>query len=246
MAHIQALCEAIASRPSQPTAVRSPVLNPFPICIIPFDNDCTQIQAWIATQPHLTLFQDRTSLLKWETFYAAVWASQALIHRLSQRYATHHGDVHYARKFCAFDGPFERFVVYDAMRGGQQVDESGPCLDFAQVDPNQIFTQLDRYDLAVEDWEWLKPEPGATLDLAYAADALGCAEERVRDRLHGAHWFGARASLFPPDVLTGLCQNLMEGGELRWINPLRWWDEAALFNYMTLRTEARVMEPGED
>lgn len=277
-----------------------------PICIIPFDEQMEETEDWIARHDQISLFSDTDALRKWETFYEAIWASQPVVNRLSQRYALDYGNVHYARKFCAFDGPFQRFVVYDAVRGAwsqsaekttlpaseppasdQPVSEqpvftpaiSNPAIsnppvsnppasgvkqlasnlapmDFLKLNLPQFLEQLDRYDLIVEDWEWLKPSPRAVMDLAYVnhlcvnSDDGDCAWVRdpqhaqvglLRNRLHGAQFFAAQARLFTPEMLTQLCQNLIEGEEIRWINSLRWWDEAALFSYMTLRIDARIL-----
>ncbi len=196
--------------------------QPRPICIIPYDENLKQTRQWIAEHGHLSLFENREAIAKWETFAQEVWTSHRVIDRMSQQYAKHYGQCHGARKFCAFEGPFEQFVFYDAHSLGMH------SLD-------EVFEQLNLVDLIVDDQEPFQPEPIATLDLPYVMDVFNWSEAQLRGCLHGARFFAAKAGLIQDEDLMRLRWHLIGNGEARWMNSLRWWDDAALFSYMTLR-----------
>ena len=199
---------------------------PLPICIIPSSNDLRGVRRWVAHQELLNLFDNDESMQHWEAFAQSVWAAQPVVARLSQHYSDAYRQVQSSRRFCAFDGEFAQFIFCDAHGA------STHGLDRLE----EALIQLQTYEFVVNDWEHLKVKPAALLDLSYVGAALNWDEEQLRDRIHGASFFGSHAGLIGVAERETLLQQLVEKDEIRWINPLSWWNDGALLNYITLRS----------
>ncbi|NET52468.1 MAG: sugar transferase, partial [Merismopedia sp. SIO2A8] len=86
-----------------------------PVCIYPYDHNTEQIAAEVARRPNVQLYDDKASIERWDLFAQRAWDTHpAAKQRWSQngssgyyRFGTH-------RRYCAFDGPFERFLYMDA------------------------------------------------------------------------------------------------------------------------------------
>jgi hypothetical protein len=127
------------------------------------------------------------------------------------------------RKFAAFDGPFERFVFFD-----------GDSLAMKSVE--DIITRLDTYDFVFDDWEHAKENHQAALDISRIESTGAFMEADIRPKLHCSSFFGSKRGLFGTAELAELQERLTNQGEAAWVNGQGWWDDAFLFNYMTLRS----------
>jgi hypothetical protein len=199
------------------------VSSDIPVCIIPFDNQLEKIQKEIDSRPNVTLFNDRNSIQRWEDFAKEVVAAhpKAIATQFSHP-RWHEGRLH--RKFVTFDGPFDKFVFFD-----------GDSLAMKPVD--DVFGKLDRYDFVFDDWEHTKPESTAALNIPLIDQSGLFTEADIRAKLHCSSFFGSKRGLFDQETLLALKQQLIAQGEVAWINGNGWWDDAFLFNYMTLRCD---------
>ncbi|MBX2864922.1 MAG: hypothetical protein KTR27_15325 [Leptolyngbyaceae cyanobacterium MAG.088] len=194
-----------------------------PICIIPFDHCLHRVKDEISKRPNVTLFQDHSSIQRWESF--ACQFADAHPHA-QQTKASHprwyQGKLH--RKFAAFDGPFERFVFFD-----------GDSLAMKSVE--DVVTRLETYDFVFDDWEHAKTGKQAALNIPLIEETGLFERDDIRAKLHCSSFFGAKRGLFGAAELDQLQDYLTQQGEAAWINGQGWWDDAFLFNYMTLRSE---------
>jgi hypothetical protein len=189
-----------------------------PICVIPYDDRLSQVKAEIASRPNVTLFDNPGAIERWENFAQEVWAahpqgsqkSSAAIVKVRQRAQ---------RRYAAFDGEFEKFVVFDA-----------DCLAMKPLD--HLFAKLDTYDFVFDDWEHAKPEAVAALKVARVAENMGRSAVEIHSLLHCSSFFGSKQGLLNPQKLADLKQKLVQQGEAAWINGVA---EAFLFSYLTLR-----------
>jgi hypothetical protein len=194
-----------------------------PVCIIPYDDRFAQIQQAIAHRPQVTLFNNPSAIQRWETFAQAVWAAHpqgrqkklASLVQVRQRAQ---------RRYAAFDGDFEKFVVYDA-----------DCLAMKPLD--SVVAKLEQHDFVFDDWEHAKPEPVAALKFLQVKQALSLSDSEIRAKIHCSSFFGARRGLFDRQKLAELQQKLVEQQEAAWINGVA---EAFLFSYLTLRGDYSV------
>jgi hypothetical protein len=208
-------------------SIEANVSAEMPICIIPANWSTVRIQAFIAERANLSLFDDGASIQRWESFAASVWQSLSVVNQVSQRYARHYDEVEQFRKFCAFDGPFEKFVFYDVA-------------SLAMKPLEDCWAKLDEYDFVLDDWNHAKPASLSAFDRTIVNRAM-TAElglEGLSDRIHGARWFAAKRGAIDESALELLRDRLVNQGEVRWLNALNWWSDDELFSYMTLRCRA--------
>lgn len=197
-------------------------VNPeIPIIVIPFDHQVEQIAQEIDTRRNVKLFQNWDSIQRWEKFSQQVWAAHPIARskRLT-RLPTKNRGLH--RKFVTFDGPFDQFVFYDA-----------DSLAMKPVD--DVFEKLNSYDFIFNDWEHHKPEGKTALDLRLVSQTGCYSETQVKTKLHCSSFFGSKRGIFAEQELSALQQKLIDHQEVSWIP--RWWDDAFLFNYLTLRSD---------
>jgi hypothetical protein len=113
----------------------------FPICIFPYDDRLDRLTAAIADRPNVQIYQDAAAIAYWDHQAQRIWdvhptaaeTWQAITTEKYHRMGTH-------RRFCAFDGPFDRFIYMDA-----------DTLLMDDVQP--IFDRLDHYDWYVYDFQ---------------------------------------------------------------------------------------------
>lgn len=194
-----------------------------PVCIIPFDNRLNRVKQEISSRPNVTLFEDSSSIDRWEKFarqFANVHPEAQQTQQLHPRW--YGGKLH--RKFVAFDGPFEQFVFFDA--------------DSLAMKPiKDIQEKLQTYDFVFDDWEHTKSQANAALNIPLIEATGIFTEAEIQSKLHCSSFFGSKRGIFNVEELNILLKHIIEQGEAAWVNGQAWWDDAFLFNYMTLRSE---------
>jgi hypothetical protein len=199
-------------------------VNPdIPVCVIPYDERIDRVKQELHSRPNVTLFENQDSIQRWEEFAHQVWTAHP---RTSQtrlsRPKWYQG--HLQRKFAAFDGLFDKFVFYDA--------------DSLAMKPlNDVFEKLDNYDFVFDDWEHVKPEPVAALNISVIESSGLYKEADIRPKIHCGSFFGSKRGFFDATELSRLKEQLIEKREVEWINGHGWWDDVFLFNYLTLRCD---------
>lgn len=199
-------------------------VNPnIPVCVIPYDERIDRVKQELHSRPNVTLFENQDSIQRWEEFAHQVWTAHP---RTSQtrlsRPKWYQG--HLQRKFAAFDGLFDKFVFYDA--------------DSLAMKPlNDVFEKLDNYHFVFDDWEHVKPEPVAALNISVIESSGLYKEADIRPKIHCGSFFGSKRGFFDATELSRLKEQLIEKREVEWINGHGWWDDVFLFNYLTLRCD---------
>ncbi len=190
-----------------------------PICVIPFDDRLDKIITEIQQRPQVSLFEQSQVIQAWENFAENVWDSYPAA-RKKQQPRPPWGKGHH-RKFVAFDGIFEEFVYYDA-----------DSLAMKPLEP--LFERLKTVDFVFDDWEHRKPEGKTALDLELMQAKPIYDREFVQQSLHCSSFFGSKRGIFSAPELEILSQKLIQEQEINWLP--KWWDDAFLFNYLTLRS----------
>lgn len=191
------------------------------VCIIPYDDRLEKVKREIESRNYVSLFDDQDSIERWEDFARQVWAAHPRASEArTSRPRWYNG--HLQRKFVAFDGPFEKFVFYEAD-------------NLAMKPVDDVFQKLEEYDFVFDDWEHAKATPVAALNIP-AIESTGLyKEENIRPKLHCGSFWGSKKGLFNASELAPLRTRLIEEREVEWINGIGWWDDVFLFNYLTLR-----------
>lgn len=194
-----------------------------PICIIPYDERLNRVKQEVNSRKNVTLFDDWEVIQRWEEFAHQVWAAHP---REMQNKTSRPGwyKSHLQRKFVTFEGIFDRFVFYD-------------CDSLAMKPLTDVIEKLETYDFVFDDWEHIKPRPVAALDISVIEKSGLYAEADIRPKLHCSSFFGSKRGLFTAKEVEEMKQLLINQREVEWINGYGWWDDAFLFNYMTLRCD---------
>lgn len=191
-----------------------------PVCVIPFDHRLDRVKAEIDVRPNVTLFEHSASINRWETF-ARQFANVHPDANLASHPRWYDGSLH--RKFAAFDGNFEKFVFFD-----------GDSLAMKPI--TDVLQKLETYDFVFDDWEHAKPVANAALDMPLIEKTGFLAADDIRSQLHCSSFWGSKRGIFDSNELDDLQERLVNHAEAVWVNGQGWWDDAFLFNYMTLRS----------
>ncbi len=194
-----------------------------PVCVIPYDDKIDRILPEISARENVTLYDNWESIQRWDNFFNDVWevhprAKESKFSRTSW----YKGHTH--RKLVAFDGIFDKFVFYDT--------------DSLAMKPlDNLFEKLESYDFVFDDWEHIKSNEAAALNISLIEETGLYKESDIRPKLHCSSFYASKRKLFDDTELQKFKHLLIEKGEICWINRKNWWDEASLFTYMTFRCE---------
>ncbi|MEA5565873.1 Npun_R2821/Npun_R2822 family protein [Anabaena sp. UHCC 0399] len=192
-----------------------------PICVIPYNDKIDKVKREIQSRKNVTLFENRESIQRWDNFADEVWA----VHPEAKQGNLSRNGWYLSpllRKLCAFDGEFEKFVFYDA--------------DSLAMKPlDNLLDKLNNYDFIFDDWEHKKSRQNAALNITVIENSGLYKEEDIRPKLHCSSFFSSKKGIFASSELAAFKKLLIEENEIEWVR--KWWDDAFLFNYMTLRCD---------
>jgi hypothetical protein len=192
-----------------------------PVCIIPYDDRMKKARVEIATRHNVTLFENTDSIQFWEDFATKAWTS----HRKAQKVWQVKGwkPVHCLgmhRKFCCFDGPFDKFIYFDA-----------DTLLMGSLD--YIYQKLDEVDWVANDFQY-KSDLNYVFDLSSEKLADIFNFERLQSQIFCAGWFASKKGVLNRNNLAKMLEYLTSGESE--ILSLRGTDQP-LFNYLTARSK---------
>ncbi|MDJ0798535.1 MAG: sugar transferase [Calothrix sp. MO_167.B12] len=189
-----------------------------PVCIYPYDDNTTAIAAEITRRPNVQIYDNRHSIQQWDNFARRVWDTHPTAKKNWRefgcdtyfRFGTH-------RRYCAFDGPFERFVYMDA--------------DTLLMSPlEQIFAQLNQHDWVVYDFQY------TDLSHVYHTDAVKLRElftsERLQTEIFCSGFYGSKKNLFNYQQREWILDKLQQG-EAEILYEMA--PDQTILNYMMMR-----------
>ncbi|MGC1198648.1 MAG: Npun_R2821/Npun_R2822 family protein [Geitlerinemataceae cyanobacterium] len=194
-----------------------------PVCVYPYDDKVERISSEIDRRSNVKLYDDRESMQRWDNFFKAVWDAHPTAHqrRLEKGFVPYYRFGH-QRYFCAFDGPFDRFIYLDA-----------DTLLMNRVEP--IFEQLDRHDIVVYDFQY--KDPGHVYDLSSPKLTELFSPERLQSEMFCSGLFASRKYLYLPEKMDWLLSKLREGeAEVLYI----WAADQPILNYMAMRSNLSI------
>jgi hypothetical protein len=191
-----------------------------PVCIIPYDDRMEKVRVEIAIRHNVTLFENTDSIDFWEDFATQAWTS----HRKAQKVWQAKGwqQVHCLgmhRKFCCFDGPFDKFVYFD-------------CDTLLMGSLDYIYQKLDEFDWVANDFQY-KSDLNYVFDLSSPKVAEIFNFCQLHSHIFCAGWFAAKKGILNRDNSNQLLENLISGEAE--ILSLRGTDQP-LFNYLVARS----------
>ncbi|GFE67403.1 Npun_R2821/Npun_R2822 family protein [Chroococcus sp. FPU101] len=188
-----------------------------PVCVYPYDDNTQQIAAEIAKRPNVQLYTDRESIQRWDNFAKAAWDTHPTARERWKkadsdeyhRFGTH-------RRYCAFDGPFDRFIYMD-----------GDTLAMGPME--QIFKLLDQYDCIVYDFQHK--------DLTHVYEVASpkllevFPQERLQSEIFCSGFYASKKNLFPEEQRNWLIEQL-QNGDAEILYPMA--PDQTLINYMMM------------
>ncbi|MCF4969846.1 Npun_R2821/Npun_R2822 family protein [Nostoc sp. CMAA1605] len=193
--------------------------RPMPVCVYPYDDNTTQIAAEIARRPHVQLYDNQDSIRQWDDFVRRVWDTHPTAQANWQKV---NGDKYYRvgthRRYCAFDGPFDKFVYMDA--------------DTLLMSPlDEIFARLDKYDWVVYDFQYKDLSHVYDLSSLKLAEIFTNAELETKAFCSG--FYGSKKGVFNSQNQEMILDKLRQG-EAEILYPMA--PDQTVLNYMVMRS----------
>jgi len=181
-----------------------------PVCIYPFDDQIQQIKAEIVNRPNVFIYEDSASIQRWDKFMEAA-APERLNRKKFRLYGAH-------RRFCAFDGPFEKFIYMDA-----------DTLVMNSLDA--VFQKLDKYDFVVYDFQFRDPTKVYNICSPKLLKVFD--QNRIDSEIFCSGFYGSKQGLFDQNTRELLVAQLQSGdGKILYSGA----GEQPLLNYMVMKT----------
>ncbi|AFZ22790.1 LPS:glycosyltransferase [Cylindrospermum stagnale PCC 7417] len=180
-----------------------------PVCIYPFDQQTQRIAEEIAKRPNVFLYDNQESINRWDKFMLE--ASPASMNRKKYRIYGGH------RRFCAFDGPFDKFVYLDA--------------DTLVMNSLSLeFQKLEEHDCVVYDFQFKYPDKVYNVKSAKLLQVF--TEERLKKEIFCSGFYASKKGLFPQDKQEELLSYLRAGER----EILYTTGDQPVLNYMFMRS----------
>jgi hypothetical protein len=180
-----------------------------PVCIYPFDDRTERIAGEIAKRPNVFLYDDLESIQRWDEFMLE--AAPDRLKKVNRLYGAH-------RRFCAFDGPFDKFVYMDA-----------DTLLMNSLDI--VFDKLDKYDWVVYDFQFLDPTKIYNLKSPKLLKVFE--QKRIDSEIFCSGFYASKRGLFNKERREWLLAKLKAGeSEILYEGA----GEQPILNYMVMRS----------
>ncbi len=194
-----------------------------PVCVYPYNEDTSKIAAEIARRPHVQLYDNIESMERWDRFAKMAWdthptAKQRWLQAGSATY--HRFGTH--RRYCAFDGPFDRFLYMDA-----------DTLLMAPVD--FVFAQLNESDCVVYDFQYKDPTHVYHVNSPKLNEVFS--PPRIKAEIFCSGFYASKKDFFSEEQRNWLISTLKDG-DADLLYPMA--PDQTLINYMMMRSNFSV------
>jgi hypothetical protein len=181
-----------------------------PVCICPFDDQTQRISEEIAKRPNVFIYDDQKSIDRWDQFMLAA-APDRLNRSKFRLYGAH-------RRFCAFDGPFDKFIYLDA-----------DTLVMNSLAP--VFEKLDSYDFVVYDFQYKDVSKIYNTKSPKLLQVFD--QKRIDTEIFCSGFYGTKRDIFDAQKRDWLIDQLQNGeAEILYEGA----GEQPLLNYMVMRS----------
>ncbi|NJM85110.1 MAG: sugar transferase [Leptolyngbyaceae cyanobacterium SL_1_1] len=194
----------------------------YPVLVIPYDERTAQVEQLIEQRPNVELFKETAIISRWEKFAEQIWQRHPTAYqKWTQRGIQGVNRLGMHRRFCGFDGPFDRFLYLDA-----------DILVLGALAP--LFEQLEQGDISVYDFQYK--------DLSHVFDVTSAKLTQVfetsklsRD-IFCAGLYASKQGLFDRGRRDWLLEQLDQDAEILYTNG----PDQSILNYMMLKTGLTV------
>jgi hypothetical protein len=189
-----------------------------PVCIYPYDEQTERIAAAIQSRPQVQIYADQDSMVAWDQFVRQVWDAHPTARQCwGSDDPAHYHRVGTHRRFCAFDGPFDRFVYMDA--------------DTLLLQPlEEVFAALDQQDWVVYDFQHK--------DLTHVYDVNSAklpqvfSPKRLQTEIFCSGFYASKRGLFDASARANLLSALQSEAEI--LYPMA--PDQTILNYMVMKS----------
>lgn len=199
-----------------------------PVCVYPYDNNTEKIAAEVASRPQVQLYDDKESIHRWDKFAANVWDTHPTAflrwQKISRSIGYHRFGTH--RRYCAFDGPFERFLYMDADT-------------LLQSSVDGIFHRLAEKDFIVYDFQYKHTRHvyEASSDEQMYKLLQMFSQSEIDQKIFCSGFYASKKGLFSPDKLDWLLAQL-SAGEAQVLYCMA--PDQTILNYMVMRSQISI------
>ncbi|BAZ38177.1 nucleotide-diphospho-sugar transferase protein [Calothrix sp. NIES-4101] len=191
----------------------------YPICILPYDNQLDRIREEIKNRSNVEIFADTSVIQLWDNFVEEVWQAHPYAFQTWQKKeikGMHRHGVH--RRFCAFDGPFDRFIYFDA-----------DILVLNSID--YIFQQLYKSDFVVYDFQYTDPSHVYNIKSQQLLNIFS--QARINSEIFCSGMYATKKGIFDEEKRNLLLSHLrLQDAEVLYINA----PDQTILNYMVMRS----------
>jgi len=185
-----------------------------PVCIYPFDEQTQRIADEIAKRPNVFIYDNQESINRWDQFMLAA-APERLNRSKHRLYGAH-------RRFCAFDGPFDKFIYLDA--------DTLVMNSLAAV-----FEKLDSYDFVIYDFQFKDVSKIYNVNSPKLLKTFE--QKRIDAEIFCSGFYGAKQGIFNLEQRDWLISQLQAGDtELLYGGA----GEQPLLNYMVMKSNLSI------
>ncbi|MEO0867162.1 MAG: Npun_R2821/Npun_R2822 family protein [Cyanobacteria bacterium J06642_11] len=204
-------------------SIETNVSPDFPVCVIPYDSRVTKVSAEIQRRSdNITLFDDVEALHRWEQFATNIWQQHPTAYDVwNLRGVSGVNRMGMHRRFCAFDGPFERYIYLDA-----------DTLVLNDIQP--LLAPLDQMDWVVYDFQYKDPSHVFNVHSPLLNSVFS--EEQL-DKIFCAGMYAAKRGVFSENQLNWLLEQLKAEADVLYING----PDQAIVNYMVLKLGLNIL-----
>ncbi|BDA66999.1 nucleotide-diphospho-sugar transferase protein [Rivularia sp. IAM M-261] len=189
------------------------------ICILPYDNRLERVKEEVKRRSNVEIFADTSVIELWDNFVYDVWRTHPNAFKAWSeqgisgiyRMGTH-------RRFCAFDGQFDRFIYLDA-----------DTLVLNSLE--YIFRQLDHNDFVVYDFQ--HKDPTHVYDVKSKQLFNVFSQARIDNEIFCSGMYATKKGLFNQEKQNYLLSKLTQGdAEVLYRNA----PDQTILNYMVMRS----------
>ncbi|MGB3572239.1 MAG: Npun_R2821/Npun_R2822 family protein [Phormidesmis sp.] len=191
-----------------------------PICVVPYDDNTQHSRQATASYSQVQWFDDTAILDKWEAFATKIWqAHPTAFDAWQKRGVVGVNRMGMHRRFCCFDGPFDKFIYLDA-----------DILAMNSFD--LLFDSLDEHTFVTYDFQYKDLSHVYDVNASNLTDVFG--RDRLETEIFCAGLFASKKGAFTDQMLNELLASLQaKDAEILYFNG----PDQSILNYMVMKSD---------
>ncbi len=189
-----------------------------PVCIYPYDDQVERLREFAQSRPQVTLYNNTASIQRWDAWVEQLWATHPTARQRWDAVGSagvHRMGTH--RRYCAFDGPFDRFLYMDADT-------------LLLSNPSPVFKALEAYDWVTYDFQHKDLSHVYDVDSPWMEKLFSA--EQLQRQAFCSGFYASRRGLFDPNQGQEIL-NWLISGEAAVLYPMA--PDQTILNYLVMR-----------